>query len=242
MKLSIVIPAYNEAKRIGETLQKIRVFCESRNIDTEIVIVDDGSCDETVSVTQKGLAGFRGRVRILENERNRGKGYSVRRGMLEASGDYILFSDADLSTPIEECISLTEAITGGCDVAIGSRDLPNSRVEIRQNLIRELMGKVFNRIARCVAFRGIQDSQCGFKCFKHDVAKKLFSMQKLDGFSFDAEIIYLAQKLGFEIREIPVTWRNSTASKVRIGIDPLKMFLDLLRIRFIHFHDSQSRN
>lgn len=237
--LSVVIPAYNEEKRIGRTLVAIRKFLQEKHWDYELIVVDDGSSDQTAHIVKHAFSGVHDRHRLISNERNRGKGYSVRRGMLEANGEFILFTDADLSTPIEEVVKLLDSLLNGFDLAIGSRALHGSQVEVHQNFIREMMGKIFNRISRWFLFKEIRDSQCGFKCFKHDPAKALFSSQKVDGFAFDAEIVYLAQKLGYKICEVPVIWRNSVASKVQILSDPLKMFSDLIRIRFLHCHDHE---
>jgi dolichyl-phosphate beta-glucosyltransferase len=180
----------------------------------------------------KSLSGIN--YKLLENGVNRGKGFSVRRGVLESTGDLVLFSDADISTPIEEFGKLESELKDGYDLAIGSRGLKDSKIEIRQTWVREHMGKIFNFLARLLTFKGIRDSQCGFKCFKKGAAKKLFSEQKIEGFCFDAEIIYLAQKKGYKIKEVPVRWRNSSKSKLHIVSDPLKMFLDLVKIRFLH--------
>lgn len=233
IKLSIIIPAYNEALRIAPTIEKIKAFLRAKAYPSEIIVVDDGSSDRTAEIASDQLKDFP--HLIIQNERNRGKGYSVKTGMLSAKGLYRLFSDADLSTPIEETDRFLDQLEhGGYDCVIGSRDLPDSRVEIHQNWLREIMGKVFNRLARLFSFRSIHDSQCGFKGFRRDAAQKLFALQKLEGFSFDAEIIFLAQKMGYRILETPVTWRNSSQSRVQIFKDPLAMFVDLMRIRFIH--------
>lgn len=157
--------------------------------------------------------------------------------MMEALGEFVLFCDADLSTPIEEVEKMLKALENGADVAFGSRAMPESDVQIHQNFVRETMGKIFNLFARVFAFRGIRDSQCGFKCFKRQVAREIFSRAKIDGFCFDAEIAYLAQRLGYIIQEVPVIWRNEPESKVHIVSDPLKMFCDLLRIRWLHRND-----
>ncbi len=237
--LSVVIPAFNEENRIAGTLGGIIAFLKQQSWRAELIVVDDGSRDGTVAAAQKELHAFRshGLMQVLENGQNRGKGFSVRRGMLAASGRFVLFSDADLSTPIEEVSGFIAALESGYDVVIGSRALPDSRIKVRQNLLRESMGKTFNRFARLFAFSGIHDSQCGFKCFRREAAQKLFSLQKLDGFSFDAEILYLAQKLGCRILESPVAWTNSPKSRVRILRDPLEMFCDLMKIRWLHRHD-----
>ncbi len=266
MKFSVIVPAYNEEKRIGQTLRSIRDFARRQGLDCELIAVDDGSTDRTAEVIRQefaemqgltaedapGKPGVSGAVparragggeakrsspltcRLLLNGRNRGKGFSVRRGMLEACGDFVLFSDADLSTPIEELDKLKAAVDEGYDVAIGSRALAESRVEIHQNFMREMMGRIFNRIARLLTFRGIRDSQCGFKGFRRNAAYDLFGSSRIDGFSFDAEILFLAQKRGYKVKEIPVIWRNSPASKVAIFTDPVKMFWELFLIRMIH--------
>lgn len=235
MRLSIVIPAFNEEGRIRQTLQKIARFVGERGWDGEIIVVDDGSRDRTAEVVKEEFAQSGGAsFLVLENGANRGKGYSVRRGVNAARGDRILFTDADLSTPIEEIDRLVEFLDGGFDVAMGSRSVPGSRVEIHQNRVRETMGKVFNCLARLLTFKGVHDSQCGFKLFKGEVAHRLFELARIDGFAFDAEIVYLAQKLGYKVIEVPVIWRNSTASKVHMVFDPVKMMWDLFRIRFYH--------
>lgn len=235
MKFSVIIPAYNEEHRIGQTLRAIDEFIRARNLDCELIVVDDGSSDRTAEVVRQEFAEMGGgNRRLLLNGRNRGKGFSVRRGMLEARGDFLLFSDADLSTPIEELDKLKTAMDEGCDIAIGSRSVPGSRVEIHQNFMREMMGKIFNRIARFLTFRAIQDSQCGFKGFKREAAYDLFGSSRIDGFSFDAEILFLAQQRGYKVKEIPVIWRNSSASKVEILRDPIKMLWELFLIRVWH--------
>ncbi len=235
MRFSVIVPAYNEEKRIGQTLRSIRDFARRQGLDCELIAVDDGSTDRTAEVIRQEFEGVQGLTcRLLLNGRNRGKGFSVRRGMLEACGDFILFSDADLSTPIEEMDKLKAAVDEGYDVAIGSRALAESRVEIHQNFMREMMGRIFNRIARLLTFRGILDSQCGFKGFRRNAAYDLFGSSRIDGFSFDAEILFLAQKRGYKVKEIPVIWRNSPASKVAIFTDPVKMFWELFLIRMIH--------
>jgi dolichyl-phosphate beta-glucosyltransferase len=230
--LSVVIPSYNEEKRLPETLRSVLAFLKKQRYCSEIIISDDGSRDRTVELAKELLKGFPHQV--LLTPVNRGKGHAVRQGMLAAGGDYVLFTDADLSTPIEEATRFLERLEKDMDVVIASRDLPDSRVEIHQNFLRETMGKVFNRIACLFAFRGIRDSQCGFKGFRKEAARKLFGMQKLDGFSFDVEILFLAQKHGYRILELPVIWRNSVQSRVQVLSDPFVMFLDVLKIRRLH--------
>jgi dolichyl-phosphate beta-glucosyltransferase len=230
--LSVVVPAYNEEHRIRASLDRIVAYLVTQNISSEVIVVDDGSTDQTVVVSHERLGSIP--HKILSNGQNRGKGFSVRQGMLAAQGEIVLFTDADLSTPIEECEKLIRDIQNGSDLAIGSRDVSGSKVERHQNILREFMGKVFNRIAHVSAFRGIHDSQCGFKAFKHNVAQKLFTLQKINGFCFDAEIIFLAQRLGYRVGEVGVRWINSPQSKVRIIRDSVLMFVDLCRIRLLH--------
>ncbi len=232
VELSIVIPAYNEAKRIGKTIDQILVFLKDQPYQAEIIVSDDGSKDETREIARQKLKGSL--HKILESTTNLGKGHAVKIGMLSAQGKFLLFSDADLSTPIEEVNPFMRSLRDGYDCVIGSRALDRSRIKIRQNLIREHMGKTFNRLARMFSFKNIRDSQCGFKCFRREVAIDLFSRQKLEGFSFDAEVLYLAQRRGYKILESPVVWRNDPQSKVRMFRDSLKMFQDIMRIRWIH--------
>lgn len=232
--LSVVIPVFNEEKRLPQTLDTILTFLKQQPYESEIIISDDGSKDQSVAIAQEKLKHFN--HQILITSQNRGKGHAVRQGMLVAAGRFVLFTDADLSTPISEVDRFLTLLQQNYDVVIGSRAMPDSRVELHQNFLRELMGKTFNLIARALAFKGIHDSQCGFKCFRGDVARKLFSEQKLDGFSFDVEIIYLSQKRGCRLLELPVIWRNSAQSRVRVLRDPFLMFWDVLKIRRLHSH------
>lgn len=230
--LSVVIPAYNEEKRLPQSVAAVLDFLRKQPFAAEVIISDDGSQDRTVAIAGELLKGFP--HQILLTPENRGKGHAVRQGMLAATGDYIFFTDADLSTPIEEVSKFLQHLEKDQDVVIGSRGLPGSRVEIHQNFLRETMGKVFNFIAQIWTFKGVHDSQCGFKGFRREAARKLFGMQKLDGFSFDVEIVYLAQKLGLRLLELPVIWRNSAQSRVQVLRDPVLMFRDVLRIRRLH--------
>ncbi len=230
--LSVVVPAYNEEARLDFSLKQICSFLRKQPYASEVIFVDDGSTDRTVALAKRELAGFP--HTILKNETNRGKGSAVRKGMLAAKGKFVLFTDADLSTPIEEAASFLRSLQGDYDVVIGSRALDESKVEVHQAFLREFMGKIFNRLARLLTFHKIRDSQCGFKGFRREAARELFSAQKMDGFSFDVEIVYLAQRKGLRILEAPVTWRNSPQSRVRLLGDPVRMFWDLVRIRWIH--------
>jgi len=232
--LSIVIPAYNEEKRIGRTLEEIIGYLKTKDYGYEIIVVDDGSTDSTREVVRKFERKDSG-VRVIENKTGKGKGYSVRRGMLETSGKFALFTDADLSTPIKEVEKLIQWLEKDYDITIGSRSLPDSQIEIRQSFLREGMGKVFNKIMNLIVFTGFKDTQCGFKCFKRHVVNKVFGQQKIIGFAFDVENILIAKRHGFRIKEIPVRWLNSPYSKVSIMRDPVIMFYDLFKIKFNNF-------
>ncbi len=232
--LSIVIPAYNEEKRIGSTLEEIMGYLKTKDYKSEIIVVVDGSTDSTREVIRKFEKMDFG-VRAIENEISKGKGYSVRRGMLETKGKFALFSDADLSTPIREVEKLIQWLEKDYDVAIGSRSLEDSQVEIHQSFLRESMGKIFNKIMSLIVFTGLKDTQCGFKCFKRHVVNKVFRKQEITGFAFDVEIILIAMQNGFRIKEVPVRWLNSPYSKVSIMRDPVIMLYDLFKIRFNGF-------
>jgi dolichyl-phosphate beta-glucosyltransferase len=223
--ISIVIPAYNEEKRLGASLEKIRRYLASSRWEfSEIVVVDDGSRDGTRQVAAAGCA------RILENPGNRGKGYTVRHGMLEAQGDWILYSDADLSSPIEELDRLwVAAERENAQVAIGSRAVDRSLVGVHQPWAREMSGRVFNLAMRLVTGLPFRDTQCGFKLFEREAARRIFSRQQLDGFGFDVEVLFIARRLGYRAIEVPVRWDNVEGTKVsmfagaRAFIDPLKV-------------------
>jgi dolichyl-phosphate beta-glucosyltransferase len=225
--LSVVIPAYNEATRLPPTLAAIRAFLDRWGRAYEILVVDDGSTDDTIERARRAGGST---VKVLENGRNRGKGHSVRRGMLAAGGDLRLMCDADLSTPIEELPRLLSRLDDGHDVAIGSRALPDSRVEVRQPLYRESMGRLYNRLVRLLLLSGLHDTQCGFKLFTARAAQLAFAPARLDGFSFDVEALFIAQRRGLTIAEVGVTWRNDAASRVGMARGALAFF-DLLRIR-----------
>ncbi len=225
--VSVVIPAYNEEQRLPRTLEAIITFLSARGEPFEIVVVDDGSSDDTVAVS-RGMGSAA--VRVLSNASNRGKGFSVRRGMLVAQAPLRLMCDADLSTPIEELPRLEEAVVAGADVAIGSRALAASRIEVHQPWYREAMGRVFNRLVRLIAVAGISDTQCGFKLFTAAAAEACFGAARLDGFSFDVEALLVARRRGLCVVEVPVVWRNDAASRVSTYRGILA-FLDLIRIR-----------
>lgn len=237
--ISVVIPAYDEAFRLPKTIKRIQEYLKDKDISFEIIVVDDGSKDQTVSVAKDFLNGSSHLV--LTNERNRGKGYCVKKGMLAASGKYVLFSDADLSTPIEEIERMIPHLENGYDIVIGSRAISDSNVKRETWWYREIMGRAYNLLGQLILFPGIQDSQCGFKCFRHDVARDLFSQQKLEGFSFDGEILFLARRQGYQIKEIPVNWFRDSGSKVKLVKDSIRMFFDLIKVRLIHPKSGDAR-
>ena len=230
--LSVVIPAFNEEPRIGATLERAYGYLSRCGYPFEIVVVDDGSRDGTIRVAEAFASRSPG-IRIVLNDMNRGKGFSVRHGVEEARGEYVLFSDADLSTPIEDVEKLFPKLTSeGFGIAIGSRSIRGADVRIHQPWYRELMGKIYNKIVRACALRGFKDTQCGFKLFRADVARRIFAKQRIERFSFDVEALYLARKYGYRIAEVPVTWYDSPRSRVSIASAPLRMFLDVLKIRY----------
>jgi dolichyl-phosphate beta-glucosyltransferase len=233
--LSIVVPAFNEERRLGPTLSRLRDYLGRRK--AEVLVVDDGSTDATAALVQ-GLAKRWKGLRLLSLGANAGKGAAVRRGVEEARGRRILFSDADLSTPIEELPRLEAALASGFAVAIGSRALDRARVGVRQPFYREAGGRLFNKLVQALTVAGIEDTQCGFKLFDAAAAKRLFARQQVPRFGFDVELLYLARRCGYRIAELPVRWENSPETKVRPVRDGLRAFLDLGLIRF---YDLQGR-
>lgn len=235
--LSIVIPAYNEEKRLPQTLDRVLSYLAgarpmSRRGNTEVIVVDDGSSDGTVAVAD-GFAKLHPNVRVLKNPGNRGKGYSVRHGMLDAAGEWVLFSDADLSAPIEEIEKLFRAVAEqDAAVAIGSRALDRSLIGVHQSWFRENAGQVFNLLMRLIVGLPFWDTQCGFKLFRRDAAGAVFSRVKIEGFGFDVESLFLARKLGYKTVEVPVRWNHAEGTKVSMVGDSLKMFWDLALVRW----------
>jgi len=227
--LSVVIAAYNEEHRLGESLRRIAEYQRQSGIDAEVLVVDDGSEDATRRIATEAMRGLRGRV--LANAENRGKGYSVRRGALEASGRWVLLTDADLSTPIEEVEKLSAAARDhDLDAAIGSRALPGSRVEERQSFLRESMGKTFNRMVRLATGLRFRDTQCGFKLLDRERLRPIFERMAIDGFAFDVELLYLCARFGLKVQEVPVVWRHAAGSKVGLVTDPIRMVWDVARV------------
>jgi dolichyl-phosphate beta-glucosyltransferase len=231
--LSIVVPAYNEESRIAASLDAMVRYFDGQSYSYEILVVDDGSTDATRQVVR--TATLPDHVLVLHYDGNKGKGYAVRYGMMRASGAFVLFSDADLATPIEEVEHLFRAIEAGADVAIGSRDVPGSQLVRRQSLFREFGGKLFNRCVQLIAVPGIKDTQCGFKLFTAVAAHNIFARCQIDNFSFDVEALYLARLLRYRIAEVPVRWAHQEGSKVRFLRDATRMLKTLVRIRLNHY-------
>ena len=229
-ELSIIIPAYNEEPRLPRTLERIREYLASKGNEAEVLVVDDGSRDGTAKLAREWQARWPA-VRLVSNVGNRGKGYSVRHGMLEARGRVALFTDADLSAPIEEADKLLAALASA-DVAIGSRALDRGLISVHQSRVRELAGIIFNLIVRLMTRVPFRDTQCGFKAFVRARARIIFEQQKIEGFGFDPEILFLAERHSLRAVEIPVRWSHDPATKVRVLRDSLRMFCDLVRIRW----------
>ncbi len=238
--LSIIIPAYNEEKRIGRSLRDISAYLATRALQYEVIVVDDGSSDETAAVVA-AAAAENPRISLIRSDRNRGKGHALRMGVLASTGDRVLVSDADLSTPIDEVETLAAAMSAGnCDIAIGSRALALSNIIKRQPWWRQGMGKIFNRIVKFIVLDGFEDTQCGFKLFNGDLAREIFSRAVTDRFAYDVEILLLARKSGCRILEVPIRWINAPGSTVNPVVDSARMVLDLLimRYRLGYGHDS----
>ena len=225
--ISIVIPAYNEEKRIGRSIKQIVKYLDKKKYSYEIIVVDDGSIDKTIDVVKKAGNKY---VKIIKNKKNMGKGFSVKTGILNAKYPLVLFSDSDLATPIEELDKFMEYIKS-YDIVIASRNLKESNIKVKQPVYRQLMGKTFPLLVNLIALGGFRDTQCGFKLFKTDAAKKIVSLQTFNRFSFDVEILFIAKKLGYKIKEAPVVWIDKEGSKVNPIKDSIKMLIDLFKIR-----------
>jgi len=229
--ISIVVPAYNESGRILPTLSRIDEYFQDRFKKFEIIVVNDGSRDDTAEIVLKTRYKIRS-IKLIGYKVNKGKGYAIRQGINNSKGDIILISDADLSTPIEEAEKLLVYHDNGYDIVIGSRALEGSDIVVRQPWWREFMGKTFNRFVRFLILKDFKDTQCGFKLFKGDIGRELFRRVTIDRFAYDVEILYLAGKAGYRIKEVPVRWLNSPDSRVHPIKDSLQMLKDLLKIRF----------
>jgi dolichyl-phosphate beta-glucosyltransferase len=228
---SIVIPAYNESVRIRPTLHEILRHMHEQDWDAEILVVNDGSSDDTAQIVRE-YGKLHPQVLLLENPGNRGKGYSVRNGMLHARGDICLFTDADLSSPIAEAQKLFDAIGAGADIAIGSRWLRVDLQTERQPLYRQAFGRIFNLVLRLVLGLRFADTQCGFKAFRRDAAQRIFPLQKIERWAFDPEILFLAGRAGMPVEEVPVLWAHSEGTRLHPFRDGMRMFAEVLRIRW----------
>jgi len=228
--LSIVIPAYNECARIEGTLERVMGCIQERGWDAEVLVVDDGSTDETVTVVQRWMERHE-RLHLVKNRGNRGKGYSVRNGLLQAAGDIVMFTDADLSAPMQEAERLFAAIDAGADVAIGSRWLDKQKQTVHQPLYRRFFGRCFNKVTKLVMGLPFQDTQCGFKAFRREAAQTIFRLQTIERWGFDPEILFIARKLKHSIVEVPVTWGHDERSRMSYLKDGMKMLEEMAQIR-----------
>ncbi len=228
--VSIVIPAYNESARIEHALERVLLCVGERGWDAEVLVVDDGSTDDTAAIVQSWMARYP-QLQLFENPGNRGKGYSVRNGLLQAAGDIVMFTDADLSAPIEEAELLFEAIRAGAEVAIGSRWLDKQKQTRHQPLYRRFFGRCYNWLTRTVMGLPYRDTQCGFKAFRRGAAKCIFPLQTIERWGFDPEILFIARKLGFRIVEVPVTWGHDERSRISYLRDGSQMLKEMVEIR-----------
>jgi dolichyl-phosphate beta-glucosyltransferase len=228
---SIVIPAFNEQARIGETLSRVMACVDAHGWQAEVLVVNDGSRDRTGAIVRAATEKY-SNLRLIENPGNRGKGYSVRNGILQARGEVVMFTDADLSAPIEEAELLFAAIANGADVAIGSRWLDRSRQTLRQPLYRRFFGRCFNWLTRLVMHLPVADTQCGFKAFRREAAQAIFIRQRIERWGFDPEILYVALRLGLKVQEVSVTWGHDERTRISYLKDGLKMLEELVRVRF----------
>ena len=231
----IIIPAYNEAARIIDSLTAIGLYIEKQDYSCKALVIDDGSTDSTLLICRK-FAQKHPWMQIISYTRNKGKGHAVRVGILHSTADFYLICDADLATPIEELDGFWHYMDEGADIVIASRPLKGSHLVKRQPLYREMAGRALNHIIRILAVRGISDTQCGFKLLRGDAAVRIFRKCEINGWSFDIEALYIAQKLGFDIVEAPVSWYHRPGSKIRFLRDGMKMLRDITRIRKLHRH------
>ena len=239
MTYSIVIPAYNESSRIRPTLDELLRYSHERGWDVEILVVDDGSRDDTREIVNEYNRAHP-QIQLVENPGNRGKGYSVRNGMLHAQGSICLFTDADLSSPIEEAEKLFDAIAAGADIAIGSRWLRADLQTERQPLYRQLFGRIFNLVLRIFLGLNFVDTQCGFKAFRRQAAQSIFPLQRIERWGFDPEILFLARRMGFTVKEVPVVWAHSEGTRLHPFRDGIRMFGEVLKIRWNSISGSYS--
>ena len=230
--LSIIVPAYNEEQRLPATLARMREYLDGRDEPYELLVVDDGSSDSTLTAARSIAEGWP-QMQVLALPENMGKGAAVRLGMLTAKGEQRIFSDADLSTPIEEIERLRERLHGRCAVAIASRALPGSQIDVHQPGRREVMGRTYNRMLQIAALKGLHDTQCGFKAFTAEAAIACFEPLRTLRFGFDAEVLLRARRLGWTVAEVPVRWEHKEDSRVSAFRDSVGTLYDLLRLRFV---------
>ena len=228
---SFIIPAYNEGTRLGATLDRVLNYTAAQDWDAEVVVVNDGSRDQTAELV-RASAQTHPELRLIENPGNRGKGYSVRNGMLNARGEVLVFSDADLSAPIEEANKLFSAIEAGADIAIGSRWLQPETQTQRQSLLRQFYGRLFNLALRVLLGLNFKDTQCGFKAFTRGAAQAIFPLQRIERWGFDPELLYLARRAGLKVQEVPVAWAHVEGTRLNPLRDGLRMFGEVLKIRW----------
>jgi glycosyltransferase involved in cell wall biosynthesis len=229
--LTIVIPAYNESARIEAALERVMTCIDEQGWDAEVLVVDDGSTDDTPAIVERWMEVYP-RLNLVQNPGNRGKGYAVRNGLLQAAGDVVMFTDADLSAPMVEAERLMAALADGADVAIGSRWMDRSRQTIHQPLYRQFFGRCFNWVTRTVMGLPFKDTQCGFKAFKRDAAQVIFRLQTIERWGFDPELLFIARKLEYNVREVSVTWGHDERSRMSYLKDGLKMLEEMVVIRY----------
>ena len=237
---SIVIPAYNEAARLGASLEKVLGYVHAQGWSAEVIVVNDGSSDNTADIV-RAHAAKDAALRLIDNPGNRGKGFSVRHGMLSARGRIVFFTDADLSAPIEEAPKLIQALNAGADIAIGSRWLRAETQTQRQPLYRQLFGRVFNLLLRITLGLQFADTQCGFKAFKQPTVPAIFPLQRIERWGFDPEILFLAKKFRFQVKEVPVLWGHSGGTRIHPLKDGSRMFLEMLHIRWNNLRGKYNR-
>lgn len=228
--LAVIVPAYDEEDRIGPTLERLNEYFSTQTYTWKVVVVSDGSKDRTAAIVSEFAAAHPG-FELIDSQPNHGKGFVVRKGMTEVEAEWLLFSDADLAAPIEEIEKLFPAVEKGAPIAIGSRPLKESNLEIRQPWYREMAGRAFNLMVQIMAVPGIKDTQCGFKLYRQDVSRDVFGRCKLDGFGFDFESLMIARDLGHEIAEVPIRWSHQEGSKVNMLRDGIRMLGELVMLR-----------
>lgn len=229
--LSVIVPAYNEEKDVIASVSAIDHFFGAKSWPFEILVVDDGSTDKTSEAVSMAMPSFAGRLRLLSEKANRGKGYALRRGMLEAAGRYLLFTDVDLSTPLEEFNKMLPLLDNGTDVVIGSRRLKGSNIVVHQPWYREFLGGIFYKIVFAIFLKGITDTNCGFKVYKNAAAKLIYSKLTIDRWGFDVEALYIAQKYRLKIAEVPVRWLNDAGSRVSVISAAVNTLRELAQIK-----------